>query len=100
MDKHDAVPGLIPMSCVVASAVEYMVDAGQRSVLSPDIRADAAINIASNLADTGASCLSFAAELVRTGMKLVHPSTMPPWRIKFRRRNIEIDLHLWSVVMS
>jgi pimeloyl-ACP methyl ester carboxylesterase len=61
------------LSGVVASAVEYMTDAGQRSVLFLDILRQRGDQYREHLAETAPHVLNFAAELVMDGRKLEHP---------------------------
>ena len=61
------------LSGVVASAVEYMTDAGQRSVLFLDILRQRGDQYREHLAETAPHVLTFAAELVMDGRKLEHP---------------------------
>src|SRR5258705_3568259 len=79
-----------PMSGVVASAVEYMVDAGQRSVLFLDILRRRGDQYREHLAETAPHVLSFAAELVMDGMKLEQPVNYALVRI-IPPQDIEID---------
>jgi pimeloyl-ACP methyl ester carboxylesterase len=61
------------ISGAVASAVEYMTDAGQRSVLFLDILRQRGDQYREHLAETAPHVLDFAAELVMDGRKLEHP---------------------------
>src|SRR5258705_5525373 len=79
-----------PMSGVVASAVEYMVDAGQRSVLFLDILRRRGDQYREHLAETAPHVLSFAAELVMDGRKLEQPVNYALVRI-IPPKDIEID---------
>src|SRR5436305_9990079 len=62
-----------PMSGFVASAVEYMLDAGQRSVLFLDVMRQRGDQYREHLAQTAPHLLSYAAELIPDGRKLEHP---------------------------
>src|SRR6187399_1909461 len=62
-----------PMSGLVASAVEYMVDAGQRSVLFLDIMRQRGDQYREHVAQTAPNVLSYAAELIIDGRKLDEP---------------------------
>ena len=59
-----------PISGLVASAVEYMVDAGQRSVLFLDIMRQRGDQYREHVAQTAPHVLSYAAELIIDGRKL------------------------------
>ena len=58
------------MSGLVAKAVEYMVDAGQRSVLFLDIMRQRGDQYREHVAQTAPHVLSYAAELIIDGRKL------------------------------
>ena len=73
-----------------ASAVEYMVDAGQRSVLFLDILRQRGDQYREHLAETAPHVLNFAAELVMDGRKLEHPVNYALVRI-IPPKDIEID---------
>jgi hypothetical protein len=62
-----------PMSGLVASAVEYMLDAGQRSVLFLDIMRRRGDQYREHIAQTAPHVLQYAAELVIDGRKLDEP---------------------------
>jgi len=62
-----------PLSGIVASAVEYMVDAGQRSVLFLDIMRQRGEQYREHVAQTAPHVLSYAAELIIDGRKLEQP---------------------------
>jgi len=62
-----------PISGLVASAVEYMVDAGQRSVLFLDIMRQRGDQYREHVAQTAPNVLSYAAELIIDGRKLDEP---------------------------
>jgi Protein of unknown function (DUF3141) len=61
------------LSGLVASAVEYMVDARQRSVLFLDILRQRGDQYREHLAETAPHVLNFAAELLIDGRKLAEP---------------------------
>src|SRR5205809_3076237 len=62
-----------PMSGLVASAVEYMIDAGQRSVLFLDILRRRGDQYREHIAQTAPHVLQYAAELIIDGRKLDEP---------------------------
>lgn len=62
-----------PLSGVVAAAVEYMVDAGQRSVLFLDIMRQRGDQYREHVAQTAPHVLQYAAELIIDGRKLDEP---------------------------
>ena len=62
-----------PMSGIVANAVEYMVDAGQRSVLFLDILRQRGDQYREHVAQTAPHVLSYAAELIVDGRTLEQP---------------------------
>src|SRR3954462_8408487 len=62
-----------PMSGLVASAVEYMMDAGQRSVLFLDVLRRRGDQYREHLAQTAPHVLQYAAELIIDGRKLDEP---------------------------
>ncbi|MGY2806364.1 DUF3141 domain-containing protein [Bradyrhizobium sp. USDA 4506] len=80
-----------PMSGVVAKAVEYMVDAGQRSVLLLDILRQRGDQYREYVAQTAPHVLSYAAELILDGRKLEHPVNYALVRI-IPPEGVEIDL--------
>jgi pimeloyl-ACP methyl ester carboxylesterase len=61
------------MSGVVASAVEYMVDAGQRTALFLDIMRQRGDQYREHVAQTAPHVLSYAAELIIDGRNLEQP---------------------------
>ena len=79
------------MSGIVASAVEYMVDAGQRSVLFLDILRQRGDQYREHVAQTAPHVLSYAAELVIDGRKLEEPVNYALVRI-IPPKGVEIDL--------
>ncbi|MHC2440252.1 DUF3141 domain-containing protein [Bradyrhizobium sp. USDA 4451] len=80
-----------PMSGVVAKAVEYMVDAGQRSVLLLDILRQRGDQYREHVAQTAPHVLSYAAELILDGRKLEQPVNYALVRI-IPPEGVEIDL--------
>src|SRR4030088_3186901 len=62
-----------PMSGLVASAVEYMMDAGQRSVLFLDVMRRRGDQYREHIAQTAPHVLQYAAELIIDGRKLDEP---------------------------
>src|SRR3982751_828345 len=80
-----------PMSGLVASAVEYMVDAGQRSVLCLDVMRQRGDQYREHLAQTAPHILSYAAELIIDGRKLEQPVNYALVRI-IPPKGVEIDL--------
>src|SRR6201996_4874860 len=79
-----------PISGLTASAVEYMVDAGQRSALFLDILRRRGDQYREHLAETAPHVLNFAAELVMDGRRLAQPVNYALVRI-IPPKNIEID---------
>ena len=59
-----------PMSGLVASAVEYMMDACQRSVLFLDVLRQRGDQYREHVAQTAPHVLQYAAELIIDGRKL------------------------------
>jgi len=80
-----------PMSGLVASAVEYMVDAGQRSVLFLDIMRQRGDQYREHVAQTAPLVLQYAAELIIDGRKLDEPVNYVLVRI-IPPKGVEIDL--------
>lgn len=80
-----------PMSGLVASAVEYMVDAGQRSVLFLDIMRRRGDQYREHVAQTAPHVLQYAAELVMDGRKLAEPVNYALVRI-IPPAGVEIDM--------
>src|SRR5258707_1796200 len=80
------------MSGRVASAVEYMVDAGQRSVLFLDIMRQRGDQYREHLAETAPNVLSYAVELIMDGRKLERPVNYALVRI-IPPKDVEIDLN-------
>jgi pimeloyl-ACP methyl ester carboxylesterase len=85
-----ALPGG-PLSGLVSSAVEYMVDAGQRSVLFLDIMRRRGDQYNEHVAKTAPHVLQYAAELIIDGRKLDEPVNYALVRI-IPPKGVEIDL--------
>jgi len=81
-----------PMSGLFASAIEYLVDAGQRSVLFLDIMRRRGDQYREHLAQTAPHVLQYAAELIMDGRKLVEPVNYALVRI-VPPENVEIDMN-------
>src|SRR4051795_4608248 len=81
-----------PMSGVVAKAVEYMVDAGQRSVLFLDIMRRRGDQYREHVSKTAPHVLSYAAELIIDGRELDEPVNYVLVRI-VPPQGVEIDLN-------
>ncbi|MBR0713249.1 DUF3141 domain-containing protein [Bradyrhizobium liaoningense] len=81
-----------PMSGLVASAVEYMVDAGQRSVLFLDIMRRRGDQYREHVAQTAPHVLQYSAELIMDGRKLDEPVNYALVRI-IPPDNVEIDMN-------
>src|SRR6476469_8708076 len=90
MDKP-MLPG-DPMSGLVASAVEYMIDAGQRSVLLLDILRRRGDQYRDHIAQTAPHVLHYSAELIIDGRKLDEPVNYALVRI-IPHKDVEIDLN-------
>ena len=90
MSENPAIPGGA-MSGLVAKAVEYMVDAGQRSVLFLDILRQRGDQYREHVSQTAPHVLSYAAELVIDGRKLQEPVNYALVRI-IPPKGVEIDL--------
>jgi pimeloyl-ACP methyl ester carboxylesterase len=80
-----------PISGLVASAVDYMVDAGQRSVLFLDIMRQRGDQYREHVAQTAPHVLSYAAELIIDGRKLEQPVNYALVRI-IPPKGVEIDM--------
>ena len=87
--ENSNLPG--PLSGIVASAVEYMVHAGQRSVLFLDIMRQRGEQYREHVAQTAPHVLSYAAELIIDGRKLEQPVNYALVRI-IPPKGVEIDL--------
>jgi hypothetical protein len=79
------------MSGLVAKAVEYMVDAGQRSVLFLDILRQRGDQYREHVAQTAPNVLSYAVELIIDGRNLEQPVNYALVRI-IPPKGVEIDL--------
>src|ERR1044072_1260781 len=79
------------LSGLVASAVEYMIDAGQRSVLFLDIMRRRGDQYREHVAQTAPHVLQYAAELIIDGRKLDEPVNYALVRI-IPPKGVEIDL--------
>jgi pimeloyl-ACP methyl ester carboxylesterase len=80
-----------PMSGLVASAVEYMMDASQRSVLFLDVLRQRGDQYREHIAETAPHVLQYAAELIIDGRKLDEPVNYALVRI-IPPKGVEIDL--------
>jgi hypothetical protein len=80
------------MSGLVTSALEYMVDSGQRSVLFLDIMRRRGEQYRKQLAETAPHVLHYAVELIMDGRKLERPVNYALVRI-IPPKGVEIDLH-------
>lgn len=80
-----------PMSGFVASAVEYMVDAGQRGVLFLDVMRRRGDQYREHVAQTAPHVLQYAAELITDGRKLDEPVNYALVRI-IPPTGVEIDM--------
>jgi hypothetical protein len=89
LDKTELPGGA--MSGLVAKAVEYMVDAGQRSALFLDIMRQRGDQYREHVAQTAPHVLSYAAELIIDGRKLEHPVNYALVRI-IPPKGVEIDM--------
>ena len=78
------------MSGMVANAVEYMVDAGQRSVLFLDIMRQRGDQYREHITQTAPHVLSYAAELIIDGRKLKDPVNYALVRI-IPPKGVDID---------
>src|SRR6476620_12752558 len=90
MTENAAIPGGA-MSGLVAKAVEYMVDAGQRSVLFLDIMRQRGDQYREHVAQTAPHVLNYAAELIMDGRKLEQPVNYALVRI-IPPKGVKIDL--------
>lgn len=86
---NTALPGG-PMSGFVASAVEYLVDAGQRSVLFMDVLRRRGDQYREHVAQTAPHVLQYAAELIMDGRKLDEPVNYALVRI-IPPKDVEIE---------
>src|ERR1700759_1489761 len=97
MTENPAIPGGA-MSGLAAKAVEYMVDAGQRSVLFLDIMRQRGDQYREHVAQTAPHVLSYAAELIIDGRKLDEPVNYVLVRI-IPPKGVEIDMDRRPVVV-
>jgi pimeloyl-ACP methyl ester carboxylesterase len=81
-----------PMSGLAASAVEYMTDAGQRSVLFLDVLRRRGDQYREHIAQTAPHVLQYAAELIVDGRKLDEPVNYALVRI-VPPKDVDIDLN-------
>ena len=80
-----------PISGLAASAMEYMVDAGQRGVLFLDIMRRRGDQYREHVAQTAPHVLQYAAELIIDGRKLEEPVNYALVRI-IPPKGVDIDL--------
>jgi len=80
-----------PMSGLVASAVEYLVDAGQRSVLFLDIMRQRGDQYREHIAQVAPNVLQYAAELITDGRTLDEPVNYALVRI-IPPKDVTIDM--------
>src|SRR4051812_13512923 len=90
MTNNVVLPGG-PMSGIVASAVEYMVDAGQRSMLFLDVMRQRGDQYREHLMQTAPHVLQYAAELIVDGRQLDEPVNYALVRI-IPPKGVDIDL--------
>src|SRR5438046_5618065 len=81
-----------PMSGLVASAVEYMMDASQRSVLFMDVLRQRGDQYREPVAQTAPHVLHYTAEVIIDGRKLDEPVNYALVRI-IPPKDVEIDLN-------
>jgi hypothetical protein len=81
----DALPGLF------ASAFEFLVDTGQRSVLFLDVMRQRGIQYREHLAETAPHVLNYAVELIVDGRTLMRPVNYGLVRVA-PPRGVEIDI--------
>src|SRR3981189_842535 len=81
-----------PMSGLVASAAEYMMDAGQRSVLFLDIMRRRGDQYCEHIRGAARNVLNYAVELIMDGRKLDNPVNYALVRI-IPPKGVEIDLN-------
>jgi pimeloyl-ACP methyl ester carboxylesterase len=80
------------MSGLTASAMEYMVDTGQRTVLFLDIMRQRGDQYREHIAETAPNVLNYAVELIMDGRKLERPVNYVLVRI-IPPKDVEIDLN-------
>ena len=90
MPMDSATPRRGPMSGFVASAIEYMMDAGQRSVLFLDVLRRRGDQYREHAAQAAPHVLQYAAELIIDGRELDEPVNYVLVRI-IPPKDIEID---------
>src|SRR2546423_2009129 len=89
--NNATLPGA-PMSGLVASAVEFMMDAGQRSVLFLDVLRRRGDQYREHVAQTAPHVLQYAAELIINGRRVAEPVNYALVRI-IPPKDVEIDLN-------
>src|SRR2546423_15162865 len=87
-----------PMSGLVASAVEYMMDAGQRGVLLLDVLRRRGGQYREHIAQTAPHGLQYAAGLILDGRKLGETGDYALGRIG-PPQDVEIDLNRRPVIV-
>jgi len=80
------------MSGMVASAMEYMIDSGQRTVLFLDVMRRRGDQYREHLAETAPNVLNYAVELITDGRKLEQPVNYALVRV-IPPPGVEIDLN-------
>jgi hypothetical protein len=80
------------MSGLVASAMEYMVDTGQRSVLFLDVMRRRGDQYREHIVKTAPNVLNYSVELIMDGRNLEHPANYVLVRI-IPPKDVEIDLN-------
>jgi pimeloyl-ACP methyl ester carboxylesterase len=80
-----------PLSGLIASGMEYMVDAGQRSMLFLDVMRQRGDQYREHMAQTAPHVLQFSAELIIDGRKLDEPVNYALVRI-IPPEGVEIDM--------
>jgi hypothetical protein len=80
------------MSGLVTSAMEYMVDSGQRTVLFLDVMRRRGDQYRERIAEIAPNVLNYAVELIMDGRKLEHPVNYVLVRI-IPPKGVEIDLN-------
>jgi hypothetical protein len=90
MSTDNAIAPGGPMSRLVASAVEYLLDAGQRSVLFLDVMRRRGDQYREHVAKTAPHVLQYSAELIVDGRKLDEPVNYALVRI-IPPKDVEID---------
>src|SRR4051794_37580644 len=79
-----------PMSAIASSAMEYMVDAGQRGMLFLDVMRRRGDQYREHIAQTAPHVLQYAAELIMDGRQLDEPVNYALVRI-VPPEGVEID---------